>query len=95
MSWFCKIGVCIAVSLLVAGISSGVASAEEQWEFRIGVTHVSNFHTDGAFNCNGVAGQVQYNFAPHLFIQGTFVYPVSGMTWGTGPVGIVFLGVQF
>lgn len=92
---FCKVGVCVLVSLLAVGISSGVASAEEQWVFRIGVAHVSNFHTQGAFNCNGIAGQVQYNFAPNLFIQGTFVYPVSGMTWGTGPVGMVILGFQF
>ena len=95
MSSHCKIALCALVSLLVVGTVSGVASAEEQVVFRFGVAHVSNFHTQGAFNCNGIAGQVQYNFAPNLFIQGTFVYPVSGMTWGTGPVGMVFLGVQF
>ncbi|HYM90002.1 MAG TPA: hypothetical protein VEW91_00020, partial [bacterium] len=78
---------------------SGVAFADQPdtkvWEIRLGVGHGSTFGTvSGAPQVNGIAGQLQYNFAPHLFLQGTVLYQVAGNVPG-GAFGFVILGYQF
>ncbi len=88
--------------LLVFFSFSGVAFADQpdtkQWEFRIGLGHGSTFNTvSGAPQVNGIAGQIQYNFAPRLFLQGTVIYEIGplGGNVPNGAFGFVMVGYQF
>jgi hypothetical protein len=89
--------------LLIFHSLAGVAYADQpdtkQWEFRIGIGHGSTFNTaPGAPYVNGIAGQIQYNFAPNLFIQGTVVYQINalgGSLPNNGAFGFAIIGYQF
>ncbi len=91
--------VCLVVVFLAC---TGVAFADQpetkQWEFRIGLGHGSTFNTvSGAPQVNGLAGQIQYNFAPNLFLQGTIIYEIGplGGNVPNGAFGFVIIGYQF
>ena len=88
--------------LFVLFALNGVAFADQtdpkQWEIRIGLGHGSTFNTAaGAPQVNGVAGQIQYNFAPNLFLQGTVIYEIGplGGNIPNGAFGFVMIGYQF
>ena len=94
--------VCFVYVLLVLFTLSGVAHADQtdpkQWEFRIGLGHGSTFNTAaGGPNVNGIAGQIQYNFARNLFLQGTVIYEIGplGGNVPNGAFGFVIVGYQF
>jgi hypothetical protein len=99
--------VCMLVVFAVLFPLAGVAFADppdtKVWEIRLGVGHGSTF---GTVNCNpsqcsghpqvnGLAGQIQYNFAPHFFLQGTVIYEIAGGTVPGGLFGFAMVGYQF
>lgn len=97
-----RVVVCFVSVLFVLFASSSVAFADQtdpkQWEFRIGLGHGSTFNTvAGTPQVNGIAGQIQYNFAPNLFLQGTVIYEVSALGGNVpnGAFGFVMIGYQF
>jgi hypothetical protein len=88
--------------LLIFFSFCGVAFADQpdtkQWEFRMGIGHGSTFNTvSGAPQVNGIAGQIQYNFARNLFLQGTVIYEIGALGGNVpnGAFGFVILGYQF
>lgn len=89
----------LLVALAVVFSLTGVAFADQpdakQWEIRIGLGHGSTFHTvPGSPSINGVAGQIQWNFAPNLFLQGTVLYSLTGNVPG-GAFGFAIIGYRF
>lgn len=92
----------LVTALLVLFALNGVAYADQpdfnQWEFRIGLGHGSTFNTaPGGPAVNGIAGQIQFNFTPNLFLQGSVIYEISslGGTLQSGAFGFVMIGYQF
>jgi hypothetical protein len=94
---------------MLAGLLSfpGVAVADQpdtkQWDLRLGLGHASTFGTvicspnqcSGSPQVNGLAGQLQWNFAPNLFLQGTVIYEVTEGNVQGGLFGFVMVGYQF
>lgn len=99
------------VVLTVVLALNGVAVADppdskqdpKAWELRLGLGHASTFATvvcnpsqcSGNPQVNGLAGQLQWNFAPNLFLQGTVIYEVAGGTVPGGLFGFAMIGYQF
>jgi hypothetical protein len=99
--------VCLLV--IFAGLLSfpGAALADQpetkQWELRLGLGHASTFGTvtcsasqcSGSPQVNGLAGQLQWNFAPNLFLQGTVIYEIAAGNVQGGLFGFAMIGYQF
>jgi hypothetical protein len=99
----------VCVLLVCAGFlsSTGVARAGQPdtrpWELRLGLGHASTFGTvtcsasqcTGSPQVNGLAGQLQWNFAPNLFLQGTVIYEIAGGNVPGGLFGFAMIGYQF
>ena len=99
----------VSVFVVFAALFSltGVALADQpntpEWELRLGLGHASTFGTvscnpsqcTGNPQVNGLAGQLQWNFAPNLFLQGTVVYEVALGTVPGGLFGFAIIGYQF
>ncbi len=85
---------------------TGIAFADQpdskQWELRLGLGHASTFGTvscnanqcSGAPQVNGIAGQLQWNFAPNLFLQGTVIYEIAAGNVPGGLFGFAIVGWQ-
>ncbi len=90
----------LLVALAVVFSFTGVAFADQpdtnQWEIRIGLGHGSTFGTvAGSPSVNGIAGQIQWNFAPNLFLQGTVLYEVATGNVPGGAFGFAIFGYRF
>lgn len=90
----------LLVALAVVFSLTGVAFADQpdtkQWEIRLGLGHGSTFGTvAGSPKVNGVAGQIQWNFAGNLFLQGTIIYEIAGGNVPGGAFGFAIIGYRF
>ena len=98
--------VCLLVVFAVFSLT-GVVFADQpdqkQWELRLGLGHASTFGTvscsatqcTGSPQVNGIAGQLQWNFAPNLFLQGTVIYEIAAGNVPGGLFGFAMVGYQF
>lgn len=98
--------VCLLVVFAVFSLTS-VAFADQpdpkQWELRLGLGHASTFGTvscnasqcSGSPQVNGIVGQLQWNFAPNLFLQGTVIYEITAGNVPGGLFGFAMVGYEF
>ncbi len=99
--------VCALLMLTALLCVTEVALADQpdtkQWELRLGLGHASTFGTvlcnpsqcSGNPQVNGLAGQLEWNFAPNLFLQGTVIYEIAAGTVPGGLFGFAMVGYQF
>jgi hypothetical protein len=99
--------VCLLVVFTGLLSFTSVALADQpdtkQWELRLGLGHASTFGSvscspsqcTGSPQVNGLAGQLQWNFAPNLFLQGTVIYEIAAGNVPGGVFGFAIIGYQF